>query len=255
MALNGRVDLKAAADELGVHYQTAYRWVRDGTLPAMKVGAAYEVAPDAVDRFRRRRAAPVPPPRTRPRTWATHVDRLFDALVLGDELMGRQLVDRLADGGVEALDMCEGLFTPALKRIGDHWARGRLSVAVEHRAAAICTRLLARISTYPRGRPRGVAVVTTVPGEAHELPGVMASMALRGDRWRVHHLGTQMPYDHLGELVQREAAGLVVLSVTNPPALRASRHVADQLRADLDVRVLVGQPGARLTDLLDQARG
>jgi MerR family transcriptional regulator, light-induced transcriptional regulator len=254
MALNGWVDLKTAADELGVHYQTAYRWVREGMLPAVKVGVSYEVAPDALDRLRRRRAAPTRPPRTRPRNWAPHVDRLFDALVLGDELMGRQVVDRLYEGGIEVVDMCEWLFTPALRRIGDHWAKGKLSVGVEHRAAAICTRLLARISTYLRGRPRGVAVVTTVPGEAHELPGTMASMVLRADRWRVHHLGTQLPLVHLAELVQREQAGLVVLSVTNPPALPVSRQFADQLRRELGVRVIVGQPGARLSDLVEQAR-
>jgi excisionase family DNA binding protein len=35
------VDLQTAAARLGVHYQTAYRWVRDGSLPAMKRGTTY----------------------------------------------------------------------------------------------------------------------------------------------------------------------------------------------------------------------
>jgi excisionase family DNA binding protein len=255
MALNGSVDLRTAADELGVHYQTAYRWVREGTLTAVKVGPAYEVHPDELDRLREQRATPTPPPsRAQVRSWAPHVDRLYDALMLGDEVNSRGLVDRLHDGRTDVVEMCERLFTPVLKRIGDGWAKGRVSIADEHRAAAMCTRLLARVSTQPRGRPRGVAVVATVPGEAHELPGMMAAIALRADRWRVHHLGTELPFDQLLDMARREAADLVVLSVTTTSAQKDSRAYGDRARAALGARVIVGHPGATLTDLLELAR-
>jgi excisionase family DNA binding protein len=52
-----RVNLKTAARRLGVHYQTAYRWVRSGQLLAVKVGAGYEISDAAVDRFEAQRAA------------------------------------------------------------------------------------------------------------------------------------------------------------------------------------------------------
>jgi excisionase family DNA binding protein len=255
MALNGKVDLRTAAEELGVHYQTAYRWVREGTLTAVKVGPSYQVEPDELDRLREQRATPMPPPsRAQVRSWAPHVERLYDALMLGDEVTGRQIVDRLHDGRTDVVEMCERLFTPALKRMGDGWARGRVSIADEHRAAAICTRLLARLSTQPRGRPRGVAMVTSVPGEAHELPGLMASLALRADRWRVHHLGTELPFDQLLATARRDRADLVVLSVTNTAAQQESRRYGDEARAALGARVIVGHPGATLTDLLELAR-
>ena len=51
------MNLKTAARRLGVHYQTAYRWVRSGELVAVKVGAGYEVSEAAVARFAARRAA------------------------------------------------------------------------------------------------------------------------------------------------------------------------------------------------------
>ena len=37
------MELREAADALGVHYQTAYAWVRQGSLPARKRGRGYEV--------------------------------------------------------------------------------------------------------------------------------------------------------------------------------------------------------------------
>lgn len=51
------VNLKTAARRLGVHYQTAYRWVRSGQLVAVKVGAGYEISDAALERFQAQRAA------------------------------------------------------------------------------------------------------------------------------------------------------------------------------------------------------
>jgi excisionase family DNA binding protein len=49
--------LKTAARRLGVHYQTAYRWVRSGQLVAVKVGAGYEISDAALARFEAQRIA------------------------------------------------------------------------------------------------------------------------------------------------------------------------------------------------------
>ena len=38
------MQLRDAAEMLGVHYQTAYAWVRQGVLPARKTGRGYQVS-------------------------------------------------------------------------------------------------------------------------------------------------------------------------------------------------------------------
>jgi MerR family transcriptional regulator, light-induced transcriptional regulator len=38
------MSLREAADALGVHYQTAYGWIRSGELSARKVGRGYAVS-------------------------------------------------------------------------------------------------------------------------------------------------------------------------------------------------------------------
>ena len=50
------MQLRDAADILGVHYQTAYGWVRQGTLPARKTPRGYEVSEDDVQDLVARRA-------------------------------------------------------------------------------------------------------------------------------------------------------------------------------------------------------
>ncbi len=49
------MNLKLAAVELGVHYQTAYKWVRSGSLAAVRIGSRYEISDDAVAAFQAQR--------------------------------------------------------------------------------------------------------------------------------------------------------------------------------------------------------
>jgi excisionase family DNA binding protein len=249
------MDLRTAADRLGVHYQTAYRWLRQGTLRAVKTGSSYQVTEDELERVRALRSAPSPPPRkAQVRDWEVQVARFHRLLVAGDELGARQAVDRLRQGGVEPLSLCEDLVAPALRRLGDDWEAGLVSVAEEHRASAICERLVARIAVHPRGRPRGVCVVATPVGEEHSLPAAMAAVVLRADRWQVHHLGTRVPIKDAVHLVRDVAAHLVVLSLVNPEAEPEGDHMAELLVQETDARVLVGRPRRSLRGLVETAR-
>jgi MerR family transcriptional regulator, light-induced transcriptional regulator len=249
------VDLQTAADRLGVHYQTAYRWVRDGSLPAVKRGTVYDIGDDDLEHFQRRRSAPTkPPPRAQVRSWPHQVDRLYALLATGDELGARQLVDRLREGAIEPIDLCEELFGPTLYRLGVAWEEGRVTVAEEHRASAICERLLARLAVHPRGRPRGVCVVGTPAHEEHSLPASMAAVVLRADRWQVHHLGTQVPTPDLIDLVRALQANLVVLSLTNTEVVATIDLITEQIREKTGAEVLVGAPGLTLRELLVEAR-
>jgi MerR family transcriptional regulator, light-induced transcriptional regulator len=248
------MNLQAAADTLGVHYQTAYRWVREGQLAAGKIGGSYDVEADEVDRFLSRRLIPVlPPPSLRVRDWATHIERFEVVLREGDELGAREIVDRLSDGNVPVVDICQELVAPCLRNIGQAWHAGEVSIAEEHRATAITERLLGRLANHPRGRPRGTAVVTTPPGDFHSLPSTMAALALREDRWRVHHLGVNTPIDDLAKLSVDVGADLVVVSAT----FGATDDLTDRVRRAIEafgISILFGGPGTSLKSLVSQAR-
>lgn len=253
VCLTGGVNLRAAAEALGVHYQTAYRWVREGSLPAVKRGRTYEVADEDVASFVERRRQPAAPPTIRVRSWPEQVDRLYRALMTGDEQAATGVAERLAANGAPVTTLAEELLAPALRRIGEAWAEGRLSVAEEHRASGICERILVRLSPAPRGRPRGIAVVATAPGDEHGLPSLMAASALRADHWRVHDLGTQVPPAELADLVRKEQADLVVVSLTNEAARPAAEESARAAHAT-GAAVVVGSPGSSLAALVATAR-
>lgn len=248
------MDLRDAAEALGVHYQTAYAWVREGTLPARKVGRGYEVSDDGVRALAARRRQGYEPPRPiRVRDWAAQAQALYVAITGGEETRARHQVERLAPG-VPVVDLCEQVIAPALRRVGDEWAAGRVSIALEHRASAICERLLAAQIRQPAGRPRGTAVVATPPGERHGLPALMAAACLREDRWLVHHLASDLPATEVAQLADQVSASLVVLSSATDDGARRAQEEARFIaagRPNLDV--LAGRSGDSLRDLLAKA--
>jgi len=251
------MQLREAADALGVHYQTAYLWVRQGSLPARKRGRDYEVDDADVAALAERRRVGSPPARQiGVRDWPAQADQLYAAIAAGEETHARHWLGRLA-AGVTLVDLCEHVIAPALRRIGDGWASGWVSIAQEHRASAICERLIAAYAGQPGGRPRGRAVVATPPGERHGLPALMAAACLREDRWLVHHLATDLPVAEVTRLAGAVDADLVVFSSATTDGVRRAQDAAREAAAAADPHplALAGRPGDSLRDLIRLARG
>lgn len=248
------LDLRTAADELGVHYQTAYKWVRSGRLGATKVRGRYEVDTSEVERVAVERAEPDPPPQRRPRGgYGELAGRAFRLLMAGDENGLRKLVTGLLDSAVPLRTVIGEVLVPCLVEVGEQWSAGRLDIATEHRCSVLVERCITENMPNPRGRRRGTAVVTAAEGDLHSLPTTMAAAALREDNWRVHHLGANMPTDETVEFCEREQPDLVVVAVTHPERLASAEEVAERLAVH-GISTLIGSPGASLGDLVSRAR-
>ena len=252
--MTDRIELADAAERLGVHYQTAYRWVREGRLPAVRIRGRYRIEVTDVEALARERDAPAPPVlATGRRSWGRLAERLFLALRDGDERAATDLVARLHAQQEPVLDIVGRVLVPAMQRVGDEWAAGDLSVAHEHRASEIVERILATIDQRRAGRPRGTVVVTAPPGELHGLPVAMAAAALREDSWSVEMLGRDLPADALLDFVDSSVPDLVVLTVTTHGSIDTADDLSHQLAA-AGHDVLVGEPGRPLSDLVEGAR-
>jgi excisionase family DNA binding protein len=248
------IDLQTAADRLGVHYQTAYKWVRSGRLPAQRIRGRYELDPDDVERLARQRTRPASRRTLKPRAgFAKVAARAYDALVDGDERSVRDLVDRLSSEGTSMTTVTQEILAPAMRRIGADWHDGVVAISDEHRASAIVERVVGDHYPNPRGRRRGTVVVAALSGERHALPTSMAALALREDNWHVQHLGADLPAEELLKFCRERRIDLVVLTATTDLTRAAAHECVDAL-GELGVRALVGEPGDTLTDLQRRAR-
>jgi excisionase family DNA binding protein len=243
--------LQEAAEHLGVHYMTAYRYVRLGLLPAEKAGAAWRVLLADVTAFRRGAAASVGRgSRTAP--WA---ERFEARLVAGDARGAWGVVEAALTAGMGPVDVYLDVIAPAMASLGERWAGGHSDVATEHRASGIAMRVLGRLGPRfaRRGRTRGCVVLGTPEGERHSLPVAMLADLLRSGGWEVSDLGCDMPSASFARVAaDTERLSAVGVSVTNRACLVAAAGTIAALRDALGATpILVG--GRAVVSAVDAA--
>ena len=244
------MDLEAAAAALGVHYQTAYRLVRSGVLPASKVGVGYRLDPKDVEALRQTRWSRCAPAPEGDVCWLDEQDEFLRSLLCGGDTAARSQLQRLQGLGATPVEVCEQLVAPVIRRLDARGAAGRVIPAEVRAAARLCERLVGGISAPSRGRPRGLAVVASPVTERHRLPSLMATAALRGARWRVQHLGSGVPARDLVEFAKETQPEIVVLSVTVWD--EAAEEFCASMAACTGVPVVAGGSGESLADLFER---
>jgi excisionase family DNA binding protein len=243
--------LLEAADELGVHYMTIYRYVRTGKLPATRVGGGWRVDPD--DLARMKPAAP----RTarKPVARAAVTKQLEARLLAGDEPGAWGVLESALASDHTPSQALLQLVAPALESIGDRWHAGELTVADEHRASAVAVRLISRIGArfIRRGPKRGSVVITTPPAELHSAPVAIAADLLRWAGFNVVELGADTPADALAQALDGVPDLLAVaMACTTRASTTSARRVVTHLHNALPgTTVLLG--GAAINDA-DHAR-
>lgn len=193
--------LQQAADKLGVHYMTVYKYVRTGRLPGTQEGGEWRIDPSDLAMLsksngkRRRGRAP--------RGTTSRPKQFEQQLLAGDEAGAWTVVQDALSSGVEAEEVHLAVLIPAMQSIGALWEAGGITVAEEHRASAIAQRIVGRMGPQfsRRGRKRGHIVVGAPPGDRHSMPISIFGDLLRARHFRVSELGANVPVDSFVEFV------------------------------------------------------
>ena len=245
---SGLLSLHEAAGRLGVHYMTAYRYVRTGRLPATKVGAQWWVDPRDLAEARDGAAvAGRSRGHTRQANRAAATRRLEGRLVAGDEPGAWAIVEaRLGSGSDPDAVLLDELGL-AMRSVGDGWEAGDYTVDDEHRASGVALRLVARLGARfaKRGPKPGSVILGTPPHELHGLPTAMAANVLRGRGYDVVDLGADVPPDAFAAAVSKAARPVAVaVAVTAGNHDRSVRAIARSVeKASPGLPVLVGGAG------------
>jgi methanogenic corrinoid protein MtbC1 len=236
--------LRDAAETLGVHYMTAYRYVRLGLLPARKQAGTWLVTDRDLERFMAARDES--PVRRRGRASSDDPQRLARRLVAGDRRGSLQIVDAaLLHRSFK--DLIVDVLAPALREVGDRWWSGEIDVADEHRATEISLELLYQVGnrfTRP-GRKRGAVVIGCGPGERHSMPAALVASAVRSNGFSVDWLGADVPATSFVAAARGHPDLVAVgVSVTSPALAGSIPTVVTVLgEAGIDAPVIVGGAG------------
>jgi len=144
--------------------------------------------------------------------------------------------------------LIEGLVVPLLHWAGDAWRRGELQVSHEHAMSAVVRHFLADLRrTNPADPSAPCIVVTTPPGQNHELGALLVSVIVTAAGWRDLYLGANSPVRDIAGAVRQADARAVALSIVYP---LDDPFLAQELRTlhmvlPRDVPIIVGGSGAR----------
>lgn len=171
------------------------------------------------------------------------LQRYCDAIVVGDAVEARQVVDEAVARGVPPRTVYVSILVESQRIVGTLWHQGKLSVALEHVASNITIGELGRIRSVVKRRPtlgKRVAV-SCVQGDNHLIGARVIADFLFFDGWEVDFLGIDTPIDELARFVRDRRCDLVGLSCSTTDLLPVLEKAARAVKeVDPRVRVLAG---------------
>jgi methanogenic corrinoid protein MtbC1 len=169
------------------------------------------------------------------------------ALIEGDPAEGERVVREAIDAGLSQEMIDEQLVAPAMRRVGDLWERGEMSVAEEHLATDISYRVLAlqrEVFRVARRRRRERVMLAAVEGERHVMGLEMARNLLVHAGFDVRMCGADVPIESLRPLVQRHRPQVFGFTATMQTASDLLPLAIDEVRRDAPaIRIVTGGPG------------
>ncbi len=152
----------------------------------------------------------------------------------------------------------EKLITPLMQEIGEQWRTGTLRIAQEHLALAIVRTLLGGMHQgFDVSASMPNIVVSTPPGQLHEIGALIAGTTAASQGWRVTYLGPNLPAEEIVGCAAENSAKAVGLSIIYPTDDPSMADELQKLRRGLgeDVAVFIGGSGAVAYDSVINAIG
>lgn len=177
--------------------------------------------------------------------WLEEKNRFLANLLLGDHRSCRAQAKQYVDT-IEALEeFYFYILQPAMFDIGALWEKAEISIAQEHLASSIVSRIMAQMAgdlDFP-DCSKGKVVVSASPNEFHKVGAWMLADVLEYDGWDVHFIGANVPEDDLITFVYKVRPDLLALSVTIPFNLGKVQAIIERLKADektASIKIMVG---------------
>ncbi len=183
--------------------------------------------------------------------WRPLFNEFIDALLIKEIDDCRAIIKENISSRDDLKNFAEKVIKPALYTVGFMWEQGNITVAEEHRASSIVSRILSsyHMEYLHPAKTKGRAVVSSVANEYHEIGARIVADFLEFDGWDVSFLGASTPVDELVEFLEKEQPDLLGLSVSMPYNVTALGEVIEAVRENeniADVKILVG--GRALND-------
>ena len=183
-------------------------------------------------------------------------NRARDKKNLSDSVLCQSLIDGSEESaanffitahleGKPLTEIIDRLICPAMQAIGELWRGGEVTVTQEHLATRTVISALYKLrNALPVPEMKnGLAICCAMEGDLHELPTLLAQIAIENEGLEVINFGASTPLYCLADEVARHSPNVVCVSATVINDLeRLSRDYKDfrVKTASLEIPVLLG---------------
>lgn len=177
-------------------------------------------------------------------------EQFFDAAAAGREGFATAILLEAFLSGTAPARMFDEVVAVALRRVGDLWHRGDLTVADEHLATRTAIRAVEALRTAAISRRAGAprAICCAVEDELHDVAALCVQVMLEIEGWEVKNLGAHTPLFALTDAVEKHAPALVCVSATVHTSLARNERdyprLSEAVRAR-GARIVLGGEGFR----------
>jgi MerR family transcriptional regulator, light-induced transcriptional regulator len=185
-----------------------------------------------------------------------HAGAFLHALLRGSARDAEGAVRGALESGLAPPEVHVRVVAPAMRTVGELWARDEITVADEHLATAITYRVLNVISAAagdPPAPTRQRVMLAALEEERHVVGLQMVADTLTAAGFDVMALGADVPLDALLAAIARYAPAVLGLSVTMPAGPRLADALARMRAVDPALAVIVGGAAAGGSEPTSQA--
>lgn len=180
-----------------------------------------------------------------PEKWQETYNQFLQHLLAGDHHKADKLCKETIDTRQDAREFFEYVIKNGLYEVGELWETGKVSIAEEHMASSISSRILSNIylDFLDNLTEKGKIVVTSIANEFHEIGARIVADSLEFEGWDVKYLGSDTPLKDLIELLKAQEPFALGLSVSMSFNLENVIKAVEKIKAvpELkDLKILVG---------------
>lgn len=160
----------------------------------------------------------------------------FHALITGREEEVSDLLINAYLNGDSLPQIFDGVVTATMRRIGDLWVSGDLTVAQEHLASRTLLSASQKLrAVVPVPEMTGnMAMCCAIEGDFHELPTHFTQIVLESTGWEVLNFGANTPLYSLAGEVMQHSPELVIVSATIINDLERAARDYKEFRVELN---------------------
>lgn len=192
--------------------------------------------------------------------WLELKETFLASLLEGSNRKPVELAMNNVQSAADLTDFYLQVIQSAMYDIGNLWEKGEISVAREHLASAIVTRVMA--SLYPKfiilEQTKGMAIVTAAPNEYHEIGPRMVADLLEIDGWDISYTGANTPPEDLVDLALVKNPLLIAISVGMPFNLDRTQELIQLIRDQKplnDTKIMIGGQCLKMSSQVREAIG